>query len=235
MRPLKYIIIEDNRLDELSLLDLLSKYPLLQHAATAGSIIEAQTFIKHQEPDIIFADIEMPDGLFIEFAKRMKNEKPIIIFVTSHSEFALEGFETSALDYLLKPISEERFALTYRHIMGYHKMSMLASLQVEQSEKETIVFKDGFNKIKLPVQQVLYLQAMQDYTKIVTVNKNYLANSTLSAFLNKNAHFGFIRIHRSYAMLSSQIKILKKDRIIGENFELPIGKTYRTDISKLKL
>lgn len=103
MQPLKYIIIEDNRLDELSLLDLLSQYPLLKHAATAGSIIEAQSLIKHQDPDIIFADIEMPDGLFIEFVKKMiQDKKKIIIFITSHSEFALDGFETSALDYLLK-------------------------------------------------------------------------------------------------------------------------------------
>lgn len=235
MKPLRYLIIEDNRLDELSLLDLLAQYPILQYCATASSIIEAQLFIKYYNPDIIFTDIALPDGIAIEFIKTIKEEKPIIIFVTSHSEFALEGFETAALDYLLKPVTESRFALTYRHIIDYHEMSMLASLQLESAEKESIVFKDGFDKVKLAVQDVLYLQAMQDYTKIVTANKNYMANSTLSSFLNENAHFGFNRIHRSYAILSARIKILKKDKVIGENFELPIGKTYRTEMSKLKL
>jgi DNA-binding LytR/AlgR family response regulator len=235
MKSLKYIIIEDDRIDEIALLDILSKYPLLRHTATARTIIEGKLYIKAHNPDIIFTDIEMPDGVGIDFARTIRRLESIVIFVTSHSEFALESFETSALDYLLKPVSEERFALTYKYITDYCQMSMLARLQIEHSEKETIVFKDGFNKIKLAVNEVLYLQAMQDYTKIVTSTRNYLANSTLSVFLNDNVHFGFIRIHRSYAILSRQIRILKKDSIIGESFQLPIGKTYRSEISKLNL
>jgi DNA-binding LytR/AlgR family response regulator len=235
MKPLKYIIIEDSRLDELALMAVLSQYPLLQYITTARTLTEAGLYIRAYKPNVIFIDIEMPDGLGIDFAKNVHGFNPIIIFITSYAEFALEGFETSALDYLLKPVSEERFALTYQNIIDYYKMSSLARMQLEQSEMETIVFKDGFNKIRLPVKQVLYLQAMQDYTKIVTCDKSYLTNNTLSVFLKENHHFNFIRIHRSYAILNQHIQILKKDKIVGPNFELPIGKTYRSAIAKLKL
>jgi DNA-binding LytR/AlgR family response regulator len=165
----------------------------------------------------------------------MHGLRPIIIFVTSHSEFAVEGFEISALDYLMKPVAEDRFAITYKHILDYYEMNTLAQMQLEQSEKEIIIFKDGFDRVKLPVSEVYYLQAMQDYTKIVTQDKNYLASNTLSGFLHDNQHFNFIRIHRSYAILSRQIRIFKKDKVIGRNFELPIGKTYRAAIAKMKL
>jgi len=235
MKPLKYIIIEDNRLDELALRIVASKYPLLQYVDTFNTIAKAELYLKSNKADIIFADIEMPDGIGIDFIKTMRGHNPIIVFVTSHSEFALEGFETAALDYLLKPVSEERFSLTYKYISDYHEINRLAHLQLEQSEKGTIVFKDGISKIRLPIHEILYLQAMQDYTKIITADKSYLANNTLSIFLNKNQHFNFIRIHRSYAIQRRQIRILKKDKVIGQNFELPIGKTYRAAVAKMKL
>jgi len=235
MKSLKYIIVEDNRLDELALRNILSTYPLLQFECTCRTITEAQLYLKNNKPDIVFADIEMPDGTGVNFVKALHGSNPIVIFITSHPEFALESFETPALDYLLKPVSEKRFELTYRYITDYHELTMLAHMQLEQSGKEAIVFKDGFSKIRLQVNEVLYLQAMQDYTKIVTAQKAYLTNGTLSAFLNDNQHFNFIRIHRSYAVLLRQIKVLQKDKIIGQNFELPIGKTYRATIAKLRL
>ena len=235
MNVLRYLIVEDNRIDELLLISMLSEYHQLQYIGTAHTIAEAEKYFKQEKPDLFFLDIEMPDGSGIDFAQKIAVEKPIIVYTTSYIQFAIESYKTAALDYLVKPILSERLKHTYKRIMDFHEMRTLAKTQLEQLENETIVFKDGFTKIKLPVKEIFYLQALQDYTKIITSHKNYLANDTLSVFLKNNEHFEFIRIHRSYAVLKRHIKILKSDKVIGGNFELPIGKTYRADIAKLKL
>ena len=232
---LSYILVEDNKIDELSLLEILLPNPNLKYITTAVRLSDAVSLIKYHRPELLFIDIELPDGSGIEWIKSQHGYNPIIVFITTHVDYALEAYEVNALDFLIKPVSEERVRLTLHKVEEYEILLSMARLQKIQLESECIVFKEGNNRIRLPIDEILYLQAMQDYTKIVTTHKNYLVNDTLVQFLSHYSHHKFIRFHRSYAALRKNIIMLKPDKVIGENFELPIGKTYRTEMGQLQL
>jgi DNA-binding LytR/AlgR family response regulator len=177
----------------------------------------------------------MPDISGLEMLKLIKEKVPIAVFITSHPEFALEGFELSALDYILKPLTADRFLKTVSRIKEYWEMKRKAILYEVLFEKESLTIKDGHSQIKLQQQDIIYLEAMQDYTKVVTENKNYMTLTTLTGFLDKIANNNFLRVHRSYAVSVEKIRELHSDRLVCGNSIIPIGKTYRLFVSKIKI
>lgn len=230
-----YVIVEDNRLDELALSNILIMYPQLEYIATAGTLAEADTLMSRYEPLLVFVDIELGDGSGIEWVRKLKEPKPAIIFTTSHLDFALEGYEVNALDFLVKPVTRERFLETFNRISEYVELRHLAKLQIEQAEMENITFKEGYNRVQVPVRDIIYLQAMQDYLQIVTAKKKYLINHTLGGFLKAYETYDFIRIHRSFAVLKKNISEISHAKIKVANTELPIGKTYRSVLAHIQL
>jgi DNA-binding LytR/AlgR family response regulator len=232
---LNYIIIEDKRIDELHLLYVLSKFQSLNFIKTARNTTDATDSIIELKPDLVFVDVEIPGSNDLDFIKKLRYKIPILVFITAHPEFALESFELNALDYLLKPLTEKRFQLTYERIMEYWSFRQLAMSELLKTETNVIIIKDGYKKIVLSLGDILYLEAMQDYTKVVTRSKKYMVNATLGRFLNMQAEHIFIRIHRSYAIVIKNIRELHSDKVIGTGFELPIGKTYRQHIARLKI
>lgn len=234
-KTIRYIAIDDNPVDLLILKEYSSSFPSLQHCGSFSSPGEGLAAVETLHPDLVFLDIEMPGLTGLEILKQIKDRVPVAIFITSHPEFALEGFELSALDYILKPLTRERFAQTARRIEEYWDMKQKAISYEIIFEKESLTIKDGHNQVKLPQEDIIYLEAMQDYTKVVTEKKNYLTLTTLTGFLEKISNKNFIRVHRSYAVAINKIKELHSNKLICGNIEIPIGKTYRTAIAQLKL
>jgi DNA-binding LytR/AlgR family response regulator len=230
-----FISIDDNLVDQLVLKEYASAFPFLKHCGSFNSSTEGLLAVDKIKPDLIFLDIEMPGISGLEMLRQIKEKVPIAVFVTSHPEFALEGFEMSALDYILKPVTAQRFLTTARRIEEYWEMKQKAILYEVLFEKESLTIKDGHSQIKLPQQDIIYLEAMQDYTKVVTENKNYLTLTTLTGFLEKLSENNFLRVHRSYAVAIKKINELHSNRIICGNLEIPIGKTYKNAIARLKL
>jgi DNA-binding LytR/AlgR family response regulator len=177
----------------------------------------------------------MPGMTGIEVLRKIKDKVPVAVFITSHPEFALDGFELSALDYVLKPLTAERFALTANRIEEYWAMKQKAISYEVLFEKESLTIKEGHTQVKLPQEDIIYLEAMQDYTKVVTEKKSYLTLTTLTGFLEKLSGNRFLRVHRSYAVAINKIKELHASKIICGTNEIPIGKTYRSAITQLKL
>ena len=225
----------------MSLIDLLllkeyaAAFPFLQFQGSYSNTTEGLAAVEEINPDLIFLDIEMPGLSGFDILRKIKSKVSIAVFITSHPEFALEGFELSALDYILKPLTAERFALTAKRIEEYWSMKQKAISYEVLFEKESLIIKEGHNQIKLPQQDIIYLEAMQDYTKVVTEKKNYLTLTTLTNFLEKIPGNDFIRVHRSYAVAIKKIKELHATKVICNNIEIPIGKTYRPVLSKLIL
>lgn len=232
---IRYIAIDDNPVDLLILKEYASIFPFLQHAGSFSTPAEGLAGIDALQPDLVFLDIEMPGQTGLDILRIIKGKVPIAIFITSHPEFALEGFELSALDYILKPLTGERFSHTAKRIEDYWDMKQKAISYQVLFENESLTIKEGHNQIKLPQQDIIYLEAMQDYTKVVTEKKNYLTLTTLTGFLEKISNNNFLRVHRSYAVAVKKIKELHSDKVICGNSIIPIGKTYRSSIAQLKL
>lgn len=231
---ISYLIVEDIPLDELMLRSLLQSYPYLRHIASATGANDAATMIASTHPDLVFLDIDMPDGNGIDILRKMKSLIPMAVFTTSHGEYALEGFELSAIDYLIKPITEERLKTTVKRIEEYYEMKNKASLYDVMFEKEIITIKEGYTKIQLLLSDIRYLEAMQDYTKVVTAHKKYMVNMPLSNFMAQLPEDKFIRLHRSYAVLKNNIKELRPREVVCKDVTLPIGRTYRETVAKIQ-
>lgn len=234
-KTIRFMAIDDNPVDLLILKEYSTPFPFLQHCGSYTIPAEGLVAIEKDHPDLVFLDIEMPGVSGLELLRHIKAKVPLAVFITSHPEFALEGFELSALDYVLKPLTSERFAQTARRIEEYWDMKQKAHSYEVLFEKESLTIKEGHHQVKLPQDDIIYLEAMQDYTKVVTEKKNYLTLTTLTGFLEKISSKNFIRVHRSYAVAINKIKELHSNKLICGNIEIPIGKTYRTAIAQLKL
>ena len=235
LKTIQYIAIDDNVVDLLLLKEYAAAFPFLQFQGSYSNTTEGLAAVEEINPDLILLDIEMPGLSGLDILRKIKSKVSIAVFITSHPEFALEGFELSALDYILKPLTAERFALTAKRIEEYWSMKQKAISYEVLFEKESLTIKEGHNHVKLPQEDIIYLEAMQDYTKVVTENKNYMTLTTLTGFLEKLSGNKFLRVHRSYAVAVNKIKELHTDKIICGNQVIPIGKTYKALLSKIKL
>ncbi|MES2645487.1 MAG: LytTR family DNA-binding domain-containing protein [Bacteroidota bacterium] len=232
-KTIRYIQIDDSFLDQAMLLEFAGKYPQLEHAGSFNHPLEAFSSIEGIAPNLIFLDIEMPGISGLEMQKTLRDTIPMTVFITSHAEFALDGFELSALDYIMKPLDEKRFAICMQRVINFWEMKQKAIAYNVYIESDLLTIKDGHTQIKLPQQEIIYLEAMQDYTKVVTSNKYYLTLTSLSSFLDKLQPGRFLRVHRSYAVAIDKISQYTSSNIICGQASLPVGKTFRHSIAKM--
>lgn len=231
---IRFLAIDDSLLDSLALTEYAKAFDFLENCGTFSNApegFEAQQYLK---PDLVFLDIEMPGISGIDLLRKIREQVPMAVFITSHPEFALDGFELSALDYVLKPLTEARFAETARRIAEYWEMKQKSAAYEVLFEKDMLTIKEGYHQIRLAQRDIVYLEAMQDYTKIVTPRKNYLTLSSLSYFMEQLPAERFLRIHRSYAVALGHIRELRGSEVIGPAYTLPIGKTYRAAVAQVK-
>lgn len=235
LKPIRFISIDDSLLDQLMLKELAVSFPFLEHIGSFSTPLEGITAIKALKPDLVFLDIEMPGMSGVEMLRLVRQLVPIAVFITSHPEFALDGFQLSAFDYILKPLDVERFSQTAHRLQDYWAMKQKALAYEVLIEKESLVIKEGYNQIKLPLQEIIYLEAMQDYTKVVTEKKSYLTLTTLTGLLEHVASEKIMRVHRSYAVALQKISRIMGNQIFCGEHLIPVGKTFRTEVQQLKL
>ena len=203
----------------------------LQKTASCGHPLEALEIINRFNPDIIFLDIEMPDISGIELLRKKITASALPVFITSHPEFALESYELDAFDYLMKPVSSERFARCALRLRDFYQMRVKAFAFDTEQESEFIIVKQGYDKFKIPVRDIVYLEAMRDYTRITTATKQYLVLTTLNGILNKLPADIFVRIHRSYVVNRKKVDAIQKNKITIQSQVLPVGKLYKYALS----
>ena len=224
---LKYVVIDDDEIDRAVIEIEATKFSFLQKIASCCNPIEAIEIITRFKPDIIFLDIEMPGLSGIELIRKKITATALPVFITSHPEFALESYELDAFDYLLKPVSSERFARCALRLHDFYKMQKKAFSFDNEQEKDFIIIKQGYDKYKIATQDILYLEAMRDYTRITTVAKQYLVLTTLNGIVKKLPADIFIRIHRSYVVNRNKVDAIQKNKINIQSQELPVGKLYK--------
>jgi DNA-binding LytR/AlgR family response regulator len=172
----------------------------------------------------------MPGTNGLELIRNLSGQVPAPVFITSHPEFALDGYEVEAFDYLLKPVTNERFSKCVSRLQDFFQLRDKAVAFEKESESNFIIIKQGYDKYKINVNDILFLEAMKDYTKLVSMNTQYLVLGTLSGMYEKLPSASFIRIHRSYIVNCNKITATKGNKVYISNYELPVGKLYKKAI-----
>ncbi len=224
---LKYLVVDDEEIDRLALESAASGFSFLQKIASCSHALEAFELITRFNPDIVFADIEMPGISGLELIRRLSGKVPAPIFITSHPEFAVDGYEIAAFDYLLKPVTKERFTRCAVRLRDFFQLRKQVADLEKENEFNYIVIKEGYDKYKIAIRDILYLEAMKDYTKLVTRSGNHLVLCTLAGLHERLPAEKFIRIHRSYIVNRDKLDASKGNKIFVANHELPLGKLYR--------
>lgn len=215
------IIIDDEPLAVKLLENHISKIDSLKLVATAKNAIEAYQILQRKSVDLMFLDIEMPNLNGIEFLKSL-NQKPKTIFTTAYREFAIEGFELEAVDYILKPITFERFFKSVVRVLKNMPSD-------EQVEGFIIVKADGLNR-KIILSDILYFESQGNDVKIILENEEKIVTKNKIMDLeNSLSDKGFIRIHRSFLINSKYVTAFNNNEIILNKYNLPVGRSYRKE------
>jgi DNA-binding LytR/AlgR family response regulator len=230
---LKYVIVDDDEISRIRIEAEASKFPFLTKTAICSHAIEAFEFISQFQTDIVFADIEMPDINGLELIKSLSGKVTAPVFVTTHPEFAIESYEIEAFDYLMKPISSERFEKCALRLRDFFQLRANAFAFNKEQEADFIIIKQGYDRYKIPLQEILYLEAMKDYTRIVTRDEKYLVLGTFTNMHEKLTAEKFARIHRSYIVNIDKINAVTVNKIHIDGYELPVGKLYKNILSNM--
>ena len=221
---IKTILIDDEPLARSIILEYLQQYSDFEVVAECNDGFEGVKAIQQHKPDLVFLDIQMPKLNGFEMLELL-DEQPHIIFTTAFDEFAIKAFEKNAIDYLLKPISPDRFQKSIEKFKNNFKPNAVAPNTTQQLQEdvgqeslERIVVKNGSQIKIIPVQQVKYLEAYEDYVKIHTDEGMFLKNKTMSSFEKQLDAKQFVRVHRSFIIKVDQlakIEPMEKDNYIA--------------------
>jgi len=225
------IIIDDDEIDRLTVLSFAKKFPILDILGVFESADDAVPFIEKQKVDILFLDIDMPGLNGIEFRKQAL-EIPICIFITAHPEHAVESFQIETLDFIVKPLKLDRFSQTVSRIEEFMEVRLKASLFEASIGGDTIYIKEGHEQTKVKLHEILYLEALKDYTLIITDKKRHCVLSSIGNLLKEDHFQSFIRIHRSYAVQKQFIQKMNSTEIIlNNNVSIPVGRSYKDNLN----
>ncbi|WP_229315660.1 LytR/AlgR family response regulator transcription factor [Larkinella humicola] len=209
-----------------------SHFPNLKVVASCSNALEAKAELQKQPIDLLFLDINMPVLNGISFLKTLRNQ-PQVIFTTAYKEYAVDAFDLSAIDYLLKPFSLERFMVAVDKALERLQPNPVSIQEITEKNTEDYLFVKTDGKIyKIFYSDLLYAEASGNYTKIITMQNTILPGMTFSSLEELLPKSRFLRVHRSFLINKSKITHIEGNRIfIGKN-EIPIGSNYRDGFLK---
>lgn len=224
--PLKALIVDDEPLARRVLEEYIAQSPDIELHASCENAAQAAGILADQHVDLMFLDNRMPGMSGMDFARNLVSG-PLIVFVTAFPEYAAEGFELEAVDYLVKPFSFERFE------KAVHRAQYL--LEAEQRYKmpaePTLLVKSDKKLYRLPIKTILYLEGYDDYVKVYTTRtKMLLTKDTLKNLQFELASEVFIRIHRSYIIAINAIQFIEGNQVCVNDVMLPVSESYRKDL-----
>ena len=227
---MKALIIDDEPLAQEVIETYINQMPNLELVGKCLNAFEANEKLKSNKVDLIFLDIQMPEINGIEFLKSLSSP-PLVIFTTAFSEYAVEGFELNAVDYLLKPISIDRFM---KAVNKAEEVFMKKGGDTESDSEEYMFVKADKKLIRVNFEDIIYIEGLKDYVIIKLANSRIITLQTMKSLEEKLPSKYFKRIHRSYIMNIKKIKAVMGNMVEviekGEPKHIPIGKNYRDDL-----
>ncbi|HRK81138.1 MAG TPA: LytTR family DNA-binding domain-containing protein [Saprospiraceae bacterium] len=219
--------------DEPIALAIIERYarnvPDLQLVATFTDAAAAAEFLRNNTVDLLLSDINMPDVSGLQFVRDLPDERPMVIFVTAYKEHAHEGFDLNVIDYLVKPVSPERFNTAIQKAAGLLELRRKAEAAEASALPDEFFFVfSEYQQVKITISDLLYVEAMGDYVKLFlsTQPKPVLTLERMKILADRLQQHGFRRIHRSYLVNMKKVAALQKARLRVADVWLPVGETY---------
>lgn len=224
------IIVDDEAIARDIIATHLSKIDNIEVVAQCKNAIEAFNFISNNTIDLVFLDINMPEISGIAFAKSI-NKDIKVIFTTAYRDYAVEGFDLQAVDYLLKPIAFERLLKAVNRYFEVHTNSNETELKAEENNNFIFV-RSNRRMLKVDFDAILYIESYSDYIKIHLTSETIVTRETISAIEAKLPKNQFLRIHRSYIVRLSKIQSFTNEDITVNRIALPISRSYKKEVLK---
>ncbi|HYV91202.1 MAG TPA: LytTR family DNA-binding domain-containing protein [Chitinophagales bacterium] len=219
------IAVDDVKLNRDAMLDLITGIDFLNSLGNFVNATEALTALIELEPDVMFLDIEMPGLSGMEFLKSLNNP-PVTVLTTSHKEFAAEGYEMNVFDYLVKPITRERFAKCSQRLFDFFKAKKKPLLA------DQLFIKANNKFVRVRLAEIQYVEAMRDFVMVYTEKGKFMTLQNLKEFSLQLPDDLFMRIHRSYVVPIGKIETIEGNTVKIQNHEIPIGESYRSNVMK---
>ena len=228
----KCLIIDDEPLARDLIRNHIEKLDNFEIVAECGDAMKALQELRDHHIDLMFLDIQMPQITGIEFLKILKNP-PKVIVTTAYREYALDGFELDVVDYLLKPITFERFLKSvnkFYQITQEEIQSTVAENHNYSSEESYIYVKENKRVVKLQLSDIVYIEGLSEYVQIYTGKKKIVTKISMTSLEEKLPGDGFLRIHKSFIVSLSKIEAFTSHTIEVPGKELPIGRSYKSNV-----
>jgi DNA-binding LytR/AlgR family response regulator len=228
-------IIDDEPLAQKILEAYVSKVPFMELTGCFSSPVEASEMIAKDNPDVLFLDINMPDIDGLTFIS-MLNPCPIIVLTTAYEQHAVKAYELAVKDYLVKPISFERFykvALKIYQEQNIPVVKNVEALKQEAQNKDYIFIKAGQRIQKIMVKDILYIEGMKDYLQIHTTEHKFMTLTSFAKLSLMLTSSNFVRVHKSFMIAIDKIDHVEKNRIAIGKQTIPVSDTYRDGFFKL--
>ena len=225
--------------DEPPALQLMEKYinavPVLHFTGKCSNAVDAMSILQQDPIDLIFLDIQMPHILGTDFIRALINP-PKVVFTTAFRKFAIEGFELDAVDYLLKPISFERFLKAVNKVMKLNLPVVPTFPQdmmpKNEPERSFLFLRADRKNLKIQLHEILFVESLKDYVKVVTKDRTIVSKQSISTIEENLPEEAFLRIHRSFIVSISKIESFTAGLIQVGKYELPVSRSYRHEVEK---
>jgi two-component system, LytTR family, response regulator len=226
---IKCLVVDDEPLAREAIKVYIEKMQELEFVDECENALQAMACLRNKHIDLIFLDIEMPEIDGISYLKMLKNI-PGVIFTTAYRNYAVEAFDLDVIDYLLKPISFDRFVSAINKYYERTNISVNVQTDITKETVNHLNVKADRKTYKVDISKIQYIESLKDYVKIVCSNESIVTHDSISnmeTFLNE---YGFVRIHRSFIVAIAKIKSFDAESVFLENNQLPISRSYRKSV-----
>jgi two-component system LytT family response regulator len=230
MKAFDCIIVDDEEIDRLAVLSYAKRFSILNIVGVFDSAEKALDFLIANQVDVAFLDIEMPGVSGLELRKKAF-EIPVCVFISSHTESAAETFELQTLDFIVKPFKFPRFEQMMKRLEEFMEIRTKANLFESTIGGDVVYVKTGHEQIKVKLHEIVYLEALKNYTILVTENKRHCVLSNLGEILQEEKFNSFLRVHRSFAVQKQYIQKIGSQEIELNNGNLiPVGRSFKDNL-----
>lgn len=225
------LIVDDEPLAIEAIQIHIEKLDSLKLVASCTDAIQAFDIIRSHPIDLMFLDIQMPEMTGLEFLKSIKNP-PKVIFTTAFREYAIQAFDLDVVDYLLKPISFDRFMQAVNKYFETTPRDLLVNKSGEPGHEEYFYIKSDKKNVKVRYDEILYIESIKDYVKIICKSRTVISKIMISELINQLPEQSFIRIHRSYIIYIPNVDAFSSISVEVGGKEIPIGRYYKNETLK---
>jgi two-component system LytT family response regulator len=226
MKKIKCLLVDDEPLAITLMEKHVAQLDFLEVTGTCPNAIKALEILKNTGVDLMFLDIRMPAINGIDFLKMLRNP-PKVVITTAYREYALDGYDLDIVDYLLKPITFDRFFKAIERYMRSDNRALPALTLPAVAEPLNIYIKSGYRNVRVNTDDILYMESLKDYVKIITAGGAITTKYRISDMENELSGKGFLRIHRSFIVNTKHVSAFTASDVEIGKTELPIGESYK--------